>query len=152
MSRLCPTLNVFWLYSQWIVLYHKLLINKMLGFFAGFQNYCSRSFSNRRCRTSRSVSNQTVKCRWNFRSQNRNRGGVLPVRQRARPHLHNALQVRQAERDLLQVCHRGSAEVWARARAPNEEQGRGHHDSGCELWKRLFLSPLHAKRTNSMEF
>lgn len=46
-----------------------------------------------------------------FRGQSRNRGGTLPVLQRARPHLHHALQVRQAERDLLQVRHRGSAEV-----------------------------------------
>lgn len=73
-------------------------------------------------------------CPWNFRSQNRNRGGVLPVLQRARPHLDNALQVRQAQRDLLQVRHWGSAEVWASARASDEEQGRGRDDFDCELF------------------
>lgn len=72
-----------------------------------------------------------------FRLQNWHRGGVLPVCQRSWPHLHHALQVRQASRDTVQVRDTGGSSVWADTRAPHEEYRRRHRTSYCKplhLW------------------
>lgn len=81
-----------------------------------------------------------------FRLQNWHCGGVLPVCQRSWPHLHHALQVRQASRDTVQVRDTGGSSVWADTRAPHEEYRRWHRTSYCkplhlEMWIYFIFFP-----------